>query len=183
MLIRAGFDIAFECPAQTSMLLQVNIHPSREADLRSPDVIASDPRLAMSAYLDHFGNRVTRVEVPPGLVTFSNRFMIHDSGEPDETPPDTPLTPIGRLPDDVLLFLVSSRYCDSDKLADFAWSRFGGIAGGYRARAGDLRFCSFENPLQLPRRARHALRQRFDAGGRSACAATSPISPSRFAAA
>jgi transglutaminase-like putative cysteine protease len=132
MLIRAGFDIAFQCPAQTSMLLQVNIHPSREADLRSPDVIASDPRLAMSDYLDHFGNRVTRVEVPPGLVTFSNRFTIYDSGEPDETPPDTPLTPIGGLPDDVLLFLVSSRYCDSDKLADFAWSRFGGIAGGYR---------------------------------------------------
>ena len=91
MLIRAGFDIAFECPAQTSMLLQVNIHPSREADLRSPDIIKSDPHLAMSAYLDLFGNRVTRVEVPPGLVTFSNRFMIHDSGEPDEAPPDTAL--------------------------------------------------------------------------------------------
>ena len=58
--------------------------------------------------------------------------MIHDSGQPDETPPDTALTPIGRLPDDVLMFLVSSRYCDSDNLADFAWSTFGGIAGGYR---------------------------------------------------
>jgi transglutaminase-like putative cysteine protease len=132
MLIRAGFDIAFECPAQTSMLLQLNVHPSREADLRSLDMIKSDPHLAMSAYLDLFGNRVTRVEVPPGLVTFSNRFIIHDSGEPDEAPPDTALTPIGRLPDDVLLFLVSSRYCDSDNLANFAWSMFGGIAGGYQ---------------------------------------------------
>ena len=104
MLIRAGFDIAFECPAQTSMLLQVNIHPSREGDMRSPDVITSDPQLAMSAYLDLFGNRVTRVEVPPGLVTFSNRFVIHDSGEPDEVPRDTELTPIGGLPDEALLF-------------------------------------------------------------------------------
>ena len=43
----------------------------------------------------------------------------------------TPLTPISRLPDDVLLFLVSSRYCDSDKLADFAWSRFQNRGGGY----------------------------------------------------
>ena len=48
MLIQAGFDIAFECPAQTSMLLQVNVHPSREADLRSPDIINSDPPLAMA---------------------------------------------------------------------------------------------------------------------------------------
>jgi transglutaminase-like putative cysteine protease len=132
MLIEAGFDIAFQCPAQTPMLLQLNIHPSRVGDLRSPDVIRSDPDLAMSAYLDSFGNRVTRVDVPPGLVTFSSRFVIHDSGEPDETPPDTELTPIIRLPNEVLLFLVSSRYCDSDHLAGFAWSMFGGISGGHK---------------------------------------------------
>ena len=83
MLIQAGFDIAFECAAPTSMLLQLNVHPSREVDLRAPDMITSDPPLPMSAYLDLFGNRVTRVDVPAGLVTFSSRFTIHDSGEPD----------------------------------------------------------------------------------------------------
>ena len=132
MLIQAGFHITFQCPAQTPMLLQLNVHPSRVNDLRSPDVIHSDPNLAMSAYLDHFGNRVTRVDAPPGIITFHNSFVIHDSGELDVTPPDTELTPIARLPDDVLLFLVSSRYCDSDNLADFAWSRFSQITGGYR---------------------------------------------------
>ena len=131
MLIRAGFDIAFKYAAPTAMLLQLNVHPSREADLRSPDAITSDPPLKMSAYLDLFGNRVTRVDAPAGLVTFSNRFVIHDSGEPEETPPAALATPIGRLPDDVLVFLLSSRYCDSDNLADFAWSRFGGMTGGY----------------------------------------------------
>jgi transglutaminase-like putative cysteine protease len=132
MLIEAGFDVAFECPAQTPMLLQLNVHPSREADLLTPDRINSDPPLPMHSYVDHFGNRVTRVEVPAGLVTFSNRFVIHDSGEPDETPPDVRTTPVADLPDDVLLFLVSSRYCDSDKLADFAWSQFGQMPGGAR---------------------------------------------------
>jgi len=132
MLIQAGYDIAFQCPAQTPMLLQLNVHPSRDADLLSPDIINSDPPLAISSYLDLFGNRVARVDVPPGLVTFSNRFVIHDTGKPDDVPPDTDLTPIARLPDEVLLFLVSSRYCDSDKLADFAWSMFGGISGGRR---------------------------------------------------
>jgi transglutaminase-like putative cysteine protease len=77
-----------------------------------------------------FGNRVTRVEVPVGLVTFSNRFVIRDSGEPDETPREVRTPLIADLPDDVLLFLVSSRYCDSDKLADFAWSRLGNLSGG-----------------------------------------------------
>ncbi len=132
MLIQAGFDIAFQCPVQTPMLLQLNVHPSREADLRSPDRIATRPNLPMTSYLDLFGNRVTRLDVPPGLVTFHNRLVIEDSGEPEATPPDTEMTPVVRLPDEVLLYLVSSRYCDSDKLSDFAWANFGQITGGYR---------------------------------------------------
>ena len=130
MLIEAGFDIAFECPAQTPMLLQLSIHPSRDADLLTPDNINCDPKLPVRSYIDHFGNRVTRVEVPAGHVTFSNRFVIHDSGKPDEAPPDVGMTAIADLPDDVLLFLLQSRYCDSDKLADFAWSNFGMLLGG-----------------------------------------------------
>src|SRR5271157_4243677 len=140
MLIEAGFNIAFECPAPTPMLLQLNVHPSRDIDLITADRIASDPPLPMRDYLDQFGNRVTRVDVPAGLVTFSDRFVIADSGEPDETPPDVLTTPIADLPDDALLFLVSSRYCDSDKLADFAWSRFGKLSGGTRVVQAILDF-------------------------------------------
>jgi hypothetical protein len=44
------------------MLLQLNVHPSRDADLLSADRINSDPPLAMRSYIDHFGNRVSRVE-------------------------------------------------------------------------------------------------------------------------
>jgi transglutaminase-like putative cysteine protease len=136
MLIKAGFDITFDCPAPTPMLLQLNVHHSRVADLKSPDLISSDPRLPIRAYLDIFGNWVTRVEAPPGRVTFSNRFLIQDSGLPDETIEDCDLTPIARLPDDVLQYLISSRYCDSDNLSNFAWASFGNIGGGgARARA------------------------------------------------
>ena len=69
MLIEAGYEIAFECPAQTPMLLELNVHPSRDADLLTPDSINYDPPLATRSYIDHFGNRVTRVEAPAGLVT------------------------------------------------------------------------------------------------------------------
>jgi hypothetical protein len=64
----------------------------------------------MRSYIGRLGNRVTRVEVPAGFVAFSKRFVIRDSGEPNGTPLDTEMTPIAALPDDVLLFLVSSRY-------------------------------------------------------------------------
>jgi len=131
MIIQAGYKISFQCPARTPMLLQLNVHPSRAGDLRSPDVIKSDPPLEMTAYVDHYGNRVTRLEAAAGLVTFENRFEIYDSGQPDEVPPSNELTPIPKLPDEVLLYLVSSRYCDSDALANFAWSKFQNISGGY----------------------------------------------------
>jgi transglutaminase-like putative cysteine protease len=131
MLIQAGFTIGFECPAWTPMLLQLNIDPSRSTDLVTPDIITSNPLIPMRSYIDLFGNRVTRLLAPPGLVTFHDQFLIRDSGEPDEVPPDTAATPIADLPDDVLLFLLSSRYCDSDNLASFAWSQFHGVTGGY----------------------------------------------------
>jgi transglutaminase-like putative cysteine protease len=129
MLIRAGFDIAFECSAPTSMLLQLNVHPSRVDDLRTPDVVTTEPDIATSAYLDHFGNRVTRLDAPAGVISLRNDFLIYDSGEPDESAPDAPIWPVSKLPNDALIFLISSRYCDSDNLADFAWSRFSGMRG------------------------------------------------------
>src|ERR1700722_20269042 len=107
------------------MLLQLSVHPSRDVDLLTPDKINCDPILATRSYIDLFGNRVTRVEVPAGLVVFSNRFVIHDSGQPYETPPDGTMSQTADIPEDVLLFLLQSRYCDGDKLADFAWLNFG----------------------------------------------------------
>ena len=65
MIIRAGYTISFNCPIATPMLLQLNVHPSRQADLVSPDVVRSTPKLRMDAYCNLFGNRVTRVKVPP----------------------------------------------------------------------------------------------------------------------
>jgi hypothetical protein len=59
MIIQAGYAISFQCPAATPMLLQLSVHPSRETDLLSPDVVRSTPSLPMRSYCDLFGNRVT----------------------------------------------------------------------------------------------------------------------------
>ncbi len=131
MLIRAGFDIAFECAATTSMLLQLNVHPSREADLRSPDVIKSDPPLAMTAYLDLFGNRVTRVDAPPGRVTFSNRFVIHDSGEPDDRRPKRERRPSATSPTTSCCSCCRAAIATATTSPISPGRQFGGIAGGY----------------------------------------------------
>src|SRR5271165_2037296 len=127
MIIRAGYSIAFQCSVPTPMLLMLNVHPSREADLLTPDTIRVTPSATMDSYIDTFGNRVTRVTVSAGLNAFASDFAIRDSGLPDEVPQDLPLTPVKDVPSDALVFLVPSRYCDSDALSNFAWTQFGGI--------------------------------------------------------
>jgi hypothetical protein len=67
-----------------------------------------------------------------GSSRFPTASSFRTRGEPDETPADARTTPITHLADETLLFLVPSRYCDSDKLADFAWSQFGKLPGGAR---------------------------------------------------
>ena len=129
MIIRAGYKIAFECAAPTPMLLQLNVHPSRADDLLSSDAVRVAPAVPMESYLDSYGNRVTRLEAPAGTIAFASDFLINDSGLPEPTPVDAPLTPVAALPVDALRFLLPSRYCDSDNLADFAWGQFGASVG------------------------------------------------------
>jgi transglutaminase-like putative cysteine protease len=128
--IRAGYDIAFQCTQETPMILMLSIHPSRAKDLQSAHRIQFSHDVQAHDYLDMFDNTCTRIVAPPGLIEIKNEFLISDSGLPDAAPPCGPLQPIGELPDDVMVFLLGSRYCDTQKLSDLAWSLFGHIEDG-----------------------------------------------------
>lgn len=128
MLIRAGYEIAFDIPAPTAMLALLNIHPSREKDLHTPHRIAVSPDIAMRNHIDMFGNLCTRLTLPAGRVTLSTDFVIADDGEADIRAPDGAQMPVEDLPDEVLIYLLGSRYCETDRLMQVAWNQFGGIA-------------------------------------------------------
>jgi transglutaminase-like putative cysteine protease len=130
--IRAGYDIAFQCLQETPMILMLSIHPSRAKDLQSPHRINFSQDVQAHDYLDMFGNTCTRIIAPPGVIEIKNEFLISDSGLPDAVAPDAQQTPIAHLPDDVLVYLLGSRYCDTQKLSDLAWSMFGGVVGGWQ---------------------------------------------------
>jgi transglutaminase-like putative cysteine protease len=130
--IRAGYDIAFQCYQETPMILMLSIHPSRSADLQSPHQIRFSQDVHARDYLDMFGNTCTRIIVPPGLIEIKNEFLISDCGLPDAVNPEAKQTPIAELPDDVLVYLLGSRYCDTQKLSDLAWSMFGSVPAGWQ---------------------------------------------------
>ncbi|MEI9993736.1 MAG: transglutaminase family protein [Rhizomicrobium sp.] len=136
MLIRCGYDIAFACTAQTPLLLMLHVRPERQADLQTPENFAATPALPFRHYRDGFGNVCTRLVAPAGTTHFTADFLIRDSGLQDIVPTGARQAEIDDLPDDVLVFLMGSRYCDTDKLADFAWQTFGQTPPGWtRAKA------------------------------------------------
>jgi transglutaminase-like putative cysteine protease len=130
--IRAGFDIAFNCAKEVPMLLMLTVHPSRRSDLLSGDKIDFSPKVQARGFQDAFGNICTRLVAPTGLFEIRSDFIVADSGQPDWVVPDAKQWPVETLPDDALTYLLGSRYCDTQKLADRAWSIFGKIHGGWR---------------------------------------------------
>jgi transglutaminase-like putative cysteine protease len=136
MRIRAGYEITYECPQPTPMLALLNVHSSRYQDLETPDTLRTAPQLPVSQYHDGFGNLCSRFVLPPGRTVLSADFVVRDSGEPDPASPQAVQHAVEDLPNEVIVFLLASRYCETEHLSDLAWRLFGDIAPGWaRAQA------------------------------------------------
>ena len=131
MKIRLGYELVYECPQPTFMILMLNVHYSRASDLVEPDYILTSPQVPIAGYRDSFGNWCTRIVAPAGQITIRSDAVVRDSGEPDRVMPHARQTPVEQLPDDALLFLLASRYCETDRLMDTAWSLFGSTPAGW----------------------------------------------------
>ena len=131
MLIRAGYDIHFTTPQRVPMLANLSVHASRNKDLRTAQRIFTQPDVPLYDYIDSFGNICTRLTIPEGGIAISCGFVIEDPFEADLVVPDACQVPLEELPNDVLLYLLGSRYCETDRLSEFAWEMFGGVAPGW----------------------------------------------------
>jgi len=131
MLIRIGYDIAYEVSAPTPMLLMLYVHPERMKDLRAPERLITQPAVDVENYTDSFGNRSAKIIAPPGLIRLFYDTVIEDSGLPEPEFPHAEQHPVQDLPLDVLPFLLGSRYCEVEKLNDTAWQLFGTTPPGW----------------------------------------------------
>ena len=131
MLIRTGYDIRFDADVAVPMLALLSVHPSRHRDLRTTHRIVATPDVPLYDYQDGFGNICTRFTIPAGGLELACDVRVEDTGEPDPVAPDARQMPIEALPDEVLVYLLASRYCETDRLLETAWSSFGHIPGGW----------------------------------------------------
>jgi transglutaminase-like putative cysteine protease len=163
MRLRIGYRIAYECPIPTPMLLVLRVHPSREKDLLAPDALNISPDAPVQSYIDGFGNLCSRITAPAGLVSIATDTTIESSVVQDLTVPDAVQVDVANLPSEHLVFLLGSRYCETDKLSDIAWSLFGGTAPGWqRVQA----ICNFVHThIRFDYMAARATKSAFDVYG------------------
>ena len=131
MKIRIGYEIAYDCPQPTAMVLTLSVHPSRAADVTVTQPMTFDPPIPSRDYIDRYGNICTRIVAPAGRLAISSEQIVADSGEPDPVVSDAGQHPVDELPDDALLYLLGSRYCETDRLSETAWSLFGSSPPGW----------------------------------------------------
>lgn len=131
MQIRVGFELTYECPQPTPMILMLNVHYSRASDLAIPDHIVTHPACGMTAYRDGFGNWCSRIVAPPGIFRISTDALVNDSGLPDALDYNAPQYAVEDLPAETLVYLLGSRYCETDRLSEMAWAMFGQTQPGW----------------------------------------------------
>ena len=125
MLIKIGYELIFNVPGPVTTLMMLYVHPEKSHVLQYPERIELDPYVPIHDYIDPFGNRVGRILCPAGTMRMSYENVAIDSGEPEPSIEGAYLHQPHELPDDVMQFLLPSRYCESDKLSDMAWNLFG----------------------------------------------------------
>jgi transglutaminase-like putative cysteine protease len=124
------------------MILSLNIHYSRVSDLATREALLFDPPVPTQAYRDGFGNWCTRIVAPAGRIRLSSDALINDCGLPDPVALDAQQLAVEDLPEETLVYLLGSRYCETDRLSEMAWSLFGnGPTGWGRVQA----ICDYVN--------------------------------------
>jgi transglutaminase-like putative cysteine protease len=113
------------------MVALLNVHPSRVPDLIEPDELQTEPRLDVAHYVDSFGNRCARFVAQPGPLRLSSTTLIRDSGDPDLFNWMAREHAVGDLPNEILSFLLNSRYCEVDRFSNIAVELFGEVAPGW----------------------------------------------------
>jgi transglutaminase-like putative cysteine protease len=142
MRIRLGCELTYDLPAPTPMIVMLNVHYSRAADLESPDHLMTQPSVPVASYRDSYGNWCSRLVAPAGRFVIGTDAVIRDNGSPDPQHREAGEHAVEDLPSDALLYLLPSRYCETDRMLDEAWRLFGHIPKGWgRVQA----ICDFVN--------------------------------------
>jgi transglutaminase-like putative cysteine protease len=131
MHIRFGYELVYSTPVPTHMILMLHTHLGRGQQYVVADHLQVSRTLPRRTFTDSFGNTCTRLELPAGPTRITADGLIEDSGLREPVAPSAHEHPVRDLPSEVLQFLLSSRYCDTEVLMAEAWRLFGHVPPGW----------------------------------------------------
>lgn len=122
--IRVGYEMIYDFPQATPMIMVLGTHFTRASDVITPDYLTTTPSVPVFPYRDMFGNWCSRMVAPPGRMRLYADGLVRDSGLPDVIVTSAVQHAVEDLPPDTLVYLLGSRYCETDRLSDIAWKLF-----------------------------------------------------------
>src|SRR6266436_6128387 len=131
MKIRVGFEIIYDFPQPTPLIAVVGTHFTRASDIIVPDHLTSSPSVPITPYRDGFGNWCSRLVAPAGRMRLAADGTVRDSGLPDVIVASALQHAVEDLPAEAIVYLLGSRYCETDRLSDVAWKLFERTAPGW----------------------------------------------------
>ncbi|MEO0797507.1 MAG: transglutaminase family protein [Verrucomicrobiota bacterium] len=127
--VRIGCEIVYEASAPTPALITIKPRQAAHQAIRQEST-TFEPILQATEFEDDHENIVYRVILQPGANTLRyDAIATVPSFREDFAWVDDPYPP-HLLPASVLRYTMPSRYCDSDKLMNFAWQQFGHVPHG-----------------------------------------------------
>jgi transglutaminase-like putative cysteine protease len=129
--LRVGFELVYDCPQPVPMILLVNTHFSRAADIVVADLLITEPVIPVTTYRDSFGNWCSRLTAPAGRLRLKADGVVADHGQMEQATRGAVQHAVEDLPEETLVFLLGSRYCDTDLLSHTAWELFQSTPPGW----------------------------------------------------
>ncbi len=131
LYVNVGCDLVYQSDFPTPMLLIVR--PKEWHGHRLIDEFRQvNPETLLHEYVDAFGNHVWRLVAPKGEFRVHYDALVAVPAAPDPVLPGLPKTPVEEIPDDLLVYTLPSRHCQSDLFIEDAWQMFGHIVTGWQ---------------------------------------------------
>ncbi len=130
LLVRAGCEFVYYTDFPTPVFLTL---VPRQARSQHIAVAAQkfDPPQAAYEYEDSHGNIIRQIRLRPGVNTVRHDSLVWVPSARENSEGFGPPVPVDEIPEQYLRYTLPSRYCDSDKLLDFAFEKFGGFPHGH----------------------------------------------------
>ena len=129
LTVRVGCNVVYETTVPTPVLFV--LRPRLEGKvLVMQEKLSFGIGLPSCEFQDSHGNSTYRSMLMPGRNEIRHDALVAVSSLPDSRDVQGQILPVGQLPFEVLRYTLPSRYCDSDKLMNFAWNQFGNIPHG-----------------------------------------------------